>query len=96
MRSYYDELVVAEEDKTVALRLLSALVTGWYFVPPAAQVRLIRDACLTDGDGGIHSLPDEVLAFINQHTSVTLEPHQHTSITLKPESPELPERKAVN
>lgn len=73
MRSYYDALVVAEGDKAVALRLLSALVTGWHFVPPAAQVRLVRDACLTDGDGGIHSLPDEVLAFINQHKIVTLE-----------------------
>lgn len=65
MLKSYETLAVADGDKTVAARLLSALVMGWNFVPPMAQSRLVRDACLMDGDGSVHSFPDEVLAFID-------------------------------
>ena len=63
----YEALVVAEGEKTVALRLLTSIVMGWDLVPVTAQIRLVQDACLINGDGAVASLPDEVLAFINSH-----------------------------
>lgn len=63
----YDTLEIAERDKAVALNLLSAVVRGWHFLPPAAQARIIHDACLMGGNGQVLSWPDQVLSFIDQN-----------------------------
>ena len=67
MLGSYDALVVAKIDTKEALRLLSALVMGWDFIPVANQGRLIRDACLINGDKSANSLPANVLAFVLRH-----------------------------
>jgi hypothetical protein len=61
-------LVVAKADKSIALRLLSAVVLGWDEIPRATQGRLIRDASLMhNGSPDAVTLPANILAFISTH-----------------------------
>lgn len=61
----YEMLNVADEDALVSHRLLTALVMGWDLVPITAQIRLVQDTCLINGESEL-SVPDDVLGFITR------------------------------
>ena len=67
MIEVHDALVVSEDDKKTALRLLSALVIGWDTLPPVVQGRLLVESCAIDGDGTALSFPATVMDFIARH-----------------------------
>jgi hypothetical protein len=61
-------LKIADADRGLALRLISALIFAWALVPFATQGRLLRDAALMhDGKPNAVELPAELLAFIEMH-----------------------------
>ena len=67
MPEIHDALIVTEDDRQIALRLLSAVVIGWDAIPPVVQGRLLLQSCQIDGDGTALSFPAAVLAFIAKH-----------------------------
>jgi hypothetical protein len=61
-------LKIADADRGLALRLVSALIFAWDLVPLATQGRLLRDAALMhDGKPNAVELPALLLAFIEMH-----------------------------
>ena len=67
MIEVHDALVVSEDDKKTALRLLSALVIGWDTLPAVVRGRLLAESCAIDGDGTALSFPATVMDFIARH-----------------------------
>ena len=67
MIEVHDALVITEDDRKTALRLLSAVVIGWDTLPAAVQGRLLSESCAIDGDGTALSFPATVMDFIARH-----------------------------